>query len=185
MSEATSIMVDIETLGTTPGDVIVSIGATKFFVDKDGGHVTDKFSVNIDPVDSKAYGMTIDKATVEWWSTQPKAARDAWRSDPQPLRTALIDFKKFWGPEKIDAWCNGLNFDYPFLKCAFNKVGIGEPWSYWLLNDMRSIVNFFNMRDHYRNSQKKDNEKLHSAIDDCVFQVGYLGDILKEVQFPS
>lgn len=66
------IMVDLETLGTAPGSVILSIGAVRFDVEEG---LLDEFYVNIDVESSQRLGLTIDGATVMWWMKQSDAAR--------------------------------------------------------------------------------------------------------------
>ena len=66
------IMVDLETLGTAPGSVILSIGAVRFDVEKG---LLDEFYVNIDVESSQRLGLTIDGDTVMWWLKQSDAAR--------------------------------------------------------------------------------------------------------------
>lgn len=60
------VMVDLETLGTKPGSVILSIGAVTFDLDGSGRDGRTFYQrVNIQScLDA---GMTVDGDTVEWW----------------------------------------------------------------------------------------------------------------------
>jgi hypothetical protein len=64
-----NVMVDIETLGTEPGCVVLSIGAVAF--DKEMGFVEDFYEV-INTVDSFSEGLTYDNDTLAWWKKQPE-----------------------------------------------------------------------------------------------------------------
>ncbi len=66
---ATHAMIDIETLGTEPGSVVLSVGAVKF----------DPFN-NIEPNNGKHWmldvdaqtnvGRLVDESTLAWWGKQ-------------------------------------------------------------------------------------------------------------------
>ena len=66
-----NLMLDIETLGTGPNSVILSIGAVEF--DETG--VISKFYEAIDPESCTDWGLQIDARTVLWWMDQNDAAR--------------------------------------------------------------------------------------------------------------
>jgi DNA polymerase III epsilon subunit-like protein len=55
------VMLDLETLGHTPGSVIVSIGAVKF----GGGKILDTFYHRIDAQSCVEHGLKMDVSTVE------------------------------------------------------------------------------------------------------------------------
>jgi len=56
----TDIMLDLETMGTSPTSAIVSIGAVKFSPE---GGVTDDFYARIHLPDAVDSGLTLDPAT--------------------------------------------------------------------------------------------------------------------------
>lgn len=175
------IMLDIETLGTDPNSVIVSLGAVRFSW-KDG-EVFDKFYVNLDAKNGVDLGMKIDPNTIDWWAKQPKVARDAWMKDPVPVETALGMFNDWFGDKKHEVWCNGMNFDFPLLQNAYSAVGMKSPWQYFLLNDMRTIVNVFNARDKYQVFRKENAVSVyHNALDDCIEQAKFLSMLIGEVK---
>lgn len=166
------IMLDIETLGTTPNSVIVSIAAVKFNFKDDK---TESFEVNCDVKSSKELGMVVDKDTIEWWSKQPKEVRNAWLKDPQPIDEALDAFTEFVGnPKDMVLWCNGMNFDYPVLEWSYRAAGKTPPWKYWNLRDARTVYSIFdlNMKEFPRVGD------YHNAIDDCRTQIAALKTVL-------
>jgi len=175
------VMIDIETLGTVAGSAIVSIGATKFSW-KDGRAI-DSFYINMDAKDCVRLGMTIDPGTVEWWSKQPKIARQAWQKDPVSVVTALGAFNDWFGTKNHECWCNGMNFDFPLLESAYRTVGMKSPWKYFMLNDMRTIVNLFNAGNAYQKFRKENTEAVyHNALDDCNEQAKFLSTLIGEAK---
>lgn len=130
------IMLDIETLGTTPGCVILSIGAVEF----DDTTTYGKFSVHIDPIDAVRHGMHIDASTVMWWLDQSKEAQNALLNAEQvPLCYALLAFADTFDWKNSRVWCNGAAFDFPILGAAFKAANMKQPWAYYNEMDMRTI----------------------------------------------
>ena len=80
------LMLDLETLGTTPGCVVLSIGAVEF--DLDG--IKSEFRAHIDVDSSTALGLKVDARTVMWWLDQSKEAQNALlQADPFPIHGVL------------------------------------------------------------------------------------------------
>jgi len=130
----TDVMIDLETLGTTPGSVIVAIGAVAFDRNKVGGVAI--FDVRIDPADAQRRGLTIDANTVMWWLAQSDDARSALKALGGPpilsLDDALVglgEFVKGCGPD-VCVWGNGADFDLTLLGAAYHTVGRATPWSH-------------------------------------------------------
>ena len=67
-------MIDLETLDTSPGAVVLTIGAVKF--NPRGTGIIDELYIRVDVDEQIALGRTVDEGTVEWWSTQPQAVQD-------------------------------------------------------------------------------------------------------------
>ncbi len=133
MSSRTNVMLDLETLGTAPGSVILSIGAVAF----DEGASEDTWEklhlVPISVSSCRAAGLAIDEGTLAWWLRQEPAARKVLEeslADCSSLRATLIAFKE-WFPQGARLWGNGANFDNVLLRCAFNAVGMEPPWLYF------------------------------------------------------
>ena len=64
---STSVMLDLETLGTRPDCVILTLGAIKFdpFSEKEPG---PGIHFRLDIEDQLAKGRTVDDSTIEWWA---------------------------------------------------------------------------------------------------------------------
>lgn len=136
MADAEDIMLDIETLGTTPGSIVLSIGACAF-TDTD---ITSMFHVHIDSIDSQQQGLHIDASTVMWWLDQSKEAQTSLTaSKTVPLREALERFSDAFNWTGKRVWCNGAAFDFPILGAAFKAVGMKPPWAFYNEMDFRTI----------------------------------------------
>lgn len=176
MSDVThyNVMVDVETLGTSPNSIILSIAAVKFSFNNND---VETFSVNIDPKTCKEYGMVSDPDTISWWREQKPEALRAFMTNQIPLTEALTGLSDFIGKDwnKIVWWCNGMNFDYPVLEWSFKATGIRVPWKYWLLRDARTMyaVCDINMKEYPRVGT------YHNAVDDCLTQINALKDCLR------
>lgn len=130
------IMLDIETLGTAPGSVILSIGAVQF----DEFRVTKRFSVHIDVQDSVKNGGRIDALTVLWWLGQSKEAQQALLDAKcVSLEQALNDLTAAFDWAGKNVWCNGAAFDFPILKSNFEFLNKKAPWAYYNEMDMRTV----------------------------------------------
>lgn len=136
----TNIMVDLETLGTTPGSVILSIGAVVFC--PLSGLIKSEFLVNIDIGSSIYHGLTISTKTVGWWHGQKYEAKKAALMPPQHLlcnvTSALTMFEDFivenGGADAVNIWGNGSDFDNAILAKAFCVVhdkDEAQPWKFW------------------------------------------------------
>lgn len=133
------VMVDIETLGTAPGSVVVSIGAVRFGDDGLGA----EFYRVVDVLDSLLAGLRVDEATVGWWRTQPPGAKAALSAKDarRTLAEALYDFGRFLdGSDAARVWAKGPDFDLVLLQAAHVAVGVLLPWKYRNARDVRTIL---------------------------------------------
>lgn len=170
-------MVDLETLSTRPNACIISIGACKF--DFNGSIITDKFSVNVDPVSCKKLGLFLDPKTIDWWSKQSKEARQAWQVDPLPLPEAIEKFHQWWGTEKRSFWCNGLSFDAPIISSAYVAIGKTEgdkPWVYSDEMDLRTVYKMVGF-DNKKARESSTVGVYHNALDDAIAQTMQLMEL--------
>jgi DNA polymerase III epsilon subunit-like protein len=133
----TQISIDIETLGTTPGCIVLSIGACEF---DDRGEILGTFHTHIDVEDSMNCGMHVDASTILWWLAQSKEAQDAiTNACPCALDETLAKLQAAFDWTDKRVWCNGAAFDFPILTAAHNKVGKKVPWAYYNEMDMRTL----------------------------------------------
>jgi hypothetical protein len=165
------VMIDLETLGTRPGDTILSIGAVKFDADKE---IIEKFYVTIDPESCKAAGLRAQKSTLEWWGKQSEAARTAAFKGEFTLDVALLKLT-MWMPPLDDAvvWGNGANFDNALLAAAYRALKMDVPWHFWNDRCYRTVFALF------AKAKKKNVGVEHNALDDAVTQAMTLIELAK------
>ena len=162
---ATHAMIDIETLGTKPDAVILSVGAIKF----------DPFSSN-EPFDGKHWRLDVDAQTekgrevnddtLAWWAKQdPEIQEDAFGESG---RTDCFQFMKelnAWLTGCEAVWCQGPQFDMVILENFFDNFGHHKNWFYWQISDCRTLFKLMP-----RDPRKGIQEDLHNALEDSRWQ---------------
>lgn len=164
-------MVDIETLGTKPGCVIISIGAVRFTID-DG--VTDELFVSVDAESCETHGLEIDAQTLQWWLDQSTTAQQQLFGGEE-LERALRDLRSFVAGCE-ETWANSPSFDLEILADAYDRVGISTPWSFWEERDYRTC------RAVLEWPEKEQTGTAHNALDDARHQAESLIKALKEAE---
>lgn len=173
MEKENKIMVDIETLGLTPGCAILSIGATVF--DHPGRQSYERdLHVKIDLPSQVLLGLRVEPETAEWWRNQP---RMTWKSEtefPVPLEKALNTFEDFLLQfEPYTIWASG-NFDIPIIDAAYRAAGKVSPIPYNRVGCYRTL----RMLDPTsKKPARNGNEIAHTALGDARYQ----GRIAKEI----
>ena len=158
------VMIDIETLGTDVGSIILTIGAVKF--DKRTFNVLSTFHEKISIKSCKDIGMTMDDETVKWWEKRPVHIReDAWSSGPRVNIKNALELLTEWvqkGDCVDNYWSQGILFDFLHLEDAFKRVRLLPPWKFWQIRDCRTVLCLFDI---------KLNNATHNALEDCLSQV--------------
>lgn len=165
------IMLDMETLGTVPGSLIMSIGAVPF--DRKSKVIEDElyFYQNVSVEDGRKKGYIIEEDTLKWWQKQPKEAWDMLQQDVAPVFNALLNFKKFvlyMGEKNVRIWARGPSFDASILGAAYRKEGIDAPWKFYNERCHRTNV------EDFEKIEPKFNGIPHYAIDDCIHQINWM-----------
>lgn len=122
------IVVDLETLGTVPGCVILSVGAV--FFDETG--LGAEFYKVINKRSCEEAGLLVNQDTVDWWNKQSMDAtqvlRDA-ETSVDTLASVLEEFNAFIKQDTgVKVWGNGADFDNPILAKAYEAVGVKQGW---------------------------------------------------------
>lgn len=158
----THIMLDLETLGTSPGCAILSIGAVEF---NPRGRTGAQFYVNVDRQTCFALGLIQDPGTVAWWARQSQEAKDALLNDVQPVGHALMEFTKFFkGVGGKLLWAHGATFDPPVLDAVYRAAGYNVPWQFWNVRDTRTLYDLAGI-------QPDRNQGVHhNALNDAIVQ---------------
>ena len=138
----TDIMIDLETLATSPDAAILTIGAVKF--DPFGDDVNDpkctKFYTRVDLDSCDKIGLVTNDDTIAWWANQSKEAQDEafGETDRVDIMDAMHQLYKFcWGAKRV--WSHGATFDIVICEHIFRKIGKAIPWSFWEVRDTRTL----------------------------------------------
>lgn len=130
-------MLDLETLGTRPGSIILAAAFVRF---EDEAHCT----LNLER-DSQVVlgGCFAEQSTVEWWQKQDPAAWQMATQNPVDTLAALGYFGQWleWAASGRDLfiWCHGAGFDAPLLGELYRLFGLPTPWKWWNVRDTRTL----------------------------------------------
>jgi hypothetical protein len=158
------VMLDLETLGTRPGCVILTLGAVKFdpYSLKEPGPGI-YFRVDVD--EQTALGREVQEDTLNWWISQADDIReeDLGENDRVSLDTLYRDLNRFLvGANNI--WAQGPLFDFAILENLYRQMGWPTPWQYWQIRDSRTLFGV------HGDPRVKGKAGLHNALEDCVSQ---------------
>lgn len=166
------LMIDIETLGTTPGSAVFMIAAAEF--NPLTGHVHRTLVIPISVAESMMAGFTTDPETLEWWATQDPEVRSKQMSGTKTPEEAFNELREFISeidPDRV--WAKSPIFDFLILKHSFEAVGVEWPVSFRQYADVRTIV------DHGRrlmNFSRPSHTTNHEALEDCLQQISQVSD---------
>jgi len=151
------IIIDLETLGTRPGCIILEVGACA--VDPRTGAITANFSRRLDEVFTRELEpLTLDaNNTINWWHGPetvgtyytlvrrglpgmfPRKSRD-----PRDTLTEFINWfdvtVERHDAETIRVWANGPAFDISILCAAFDRYRLPRPWVCWQERCVRTAL---------------------------------------------
>jgi len=185
-------MLDLETLGTNPGCIILSIGAVMF--DETTGKLGHEFYMEINQNSCSAAGLVDDPATLKWWNSQPEAAKKILANTAgdkgAPLSYALACFTDWLVHNQLEAedvelgpdfelnteiWACGSDFDTPILTAAYHALGGKVPWKFWNNRCYRTMKSIFPLHKLTRVGTH------HNALDDAKSQAHHVIQILRAV----
>jgi hypothetical protein len=172
-----NVMLDLETLGTHPGCVVLSIGAVMF---DETGPLTEYYA-EISQASSEAHGLRADMSTVFWWNQQGAEARSVLERTSTGINstTALpVILKQFatWLPPGAIVWGNGASFDNAILAQCYRQAGMGLPWKHWNDRCYRTLKNLAPDVPFERS------DVHHNALDDARSQASHASAILRRLQ---
>jgi hypothetical protein len=175
-----AISIDLETLKARYDAAILSIGAAS--VDLDTGKLGDTFYREI-TLSSAMKAGSISPDTLEWWIGQSDKAKRVFTGQgaKTPLSVALDDLRTWiMKHPKATVWGNGSSFDITILEYAYDHgcVGLKEPWAFWDIRDMRTIVDVAGL-------DKRDVQMsgvAHNALDDAVHQAKVISMAWRKVR---
>jgi hypothetical protein len=172
-------MLDIETMGTRPDTVILTLAATKF----------DPYTISnttaclyIKPnVDEQLErGRSHSEDTLEWWSKQdPIVREEAFSEDMRvDVNFMLGEINRFMvGVDEI--WCQGPVFDIGILENIYRQYQRPAPWQFYQIRDSRTLFAV------HGDPRDKNKSGLHNALEDCISQVAAVQSIYQRLGIKS
>jgi hypothetical protein len=182
------VPIDLETLGTSPDSVILSIGAVA--VCAETGQ-TLKFYSGCS-IESQAH-RTISQSTLKWWEDQSPEARKALdyaKSDECPTLAEALNELTIWLGQlgmthDVYPWGNGSDFDIAMLNHAYKQISDFVPWNFRSSRDMRTLYDItlrFGM-DIRASTQRVGTH--HNALDDAQFQANVVMESLRQIDLAA
>ena len=156
------LMIDLETLATTPNAAILTIGACKF--DPQATDIHSTYYERIVLETQEEYGRVINEDTLAWWSQQDKQIQeDAFGEgdDRIDLRDAMKKLYTF-GLGTTNVWSHGAIFDVVIIEDICRSLQQAVTWKFWEVRDTRTL---FDLADVSVRIEGK-----HNALTDAVAQ---------------
>lgn len=166
---AIDIMIDLETCGTRPGCILLTLGAASFSLEN---NFYEKFS----KLDGEKWGFKKDPETMAWWDKQSPEARAEAFSGTTPVIEVLGKFSDYITSfnQEVFVWGNGADFDLPLLAAYYNLIGMKLPWKPYNGRCYRTLKNL------YKDIKMDAFEGMkHSALADAKNQARHAHKILK------
>lgn len=175
-----NVMIDIETLGTKPGCIVLSIAAVAFEIET--GKIGVIFHRKINLTSSTKLGFELDTETFLWWLRQEKSAQDKISNHKgseikNVLREFAIWLMGYFNPD-VQVWGNSARFDLGILEKAYQMCKIQTPWNHFNERDVRTLVSFA----PEIKKQTKFKGIKHYPIDDCKHQINYCSKIYQTLR---
>lgn len=165
------IMLDLETLNTTPDAAIVAIGAVSF---SQAEGIESTFYRTID-LESAMKNGSISAATLRWWLQQETDARMELVRGKDGLFQAVSAFSDWFSVVRassegltVNVWGNGAGFDNVILRETYGKLNMQTPWGFWEDRCYRTIKNT------YCDVPQERIGTPHNALDDARTQAVHL-----------
>jgi hypothetical protein len=168
------LMIDLETLGTRPTSVFLSIAAVQF--DLESWNLGEGFKENVEMKSACDAGLTIDASTLQWWMTQKPEIFKLMFEQPNELEYTLKNLSGFIVRNGIEyVWGNSARFDLSILENAYLKMGIAVPWNYRNERCYRTLTSLF---PSIKPAFRKD---AHDPTQDCLFQIERLRMVWRSI----
>lgn len=180
--KARHLMLDSETLDTTPTAAVLSVAAVSFTLTPDVTiHNTRCWFPSLRE-QLVSLRRTVSADTQEWWAKQTKDAKDevVATTDDTCARVMhmLADFAAEEEPDYV--WAQGASFDFPILQgLARQVVPHLTLWPFWIERDSRTILGLPEGGVDRVEIAMKNDLVAHRAIDDCLIQVHALAEALR------
>jgi len=196
MNDEVHVMIDIETLGTRPDAVVLSVGAVAFRPFATAGEFVlvekAEFHRFLDIDEQVRDGRTIDVDTIKFWlhnkGTLVSILLEE-KSSQFDMLSGLRQFLEVYKPKRL--WARGPQFDQVILENMISANNLPPLWEYWRWMDMRTLVRISDAviceDDASAIRQMTGPRVKHDALDDAKNQAILTARYLKylQVQMPQ
>ena len=174
-------MVDIETVGTVAGCVVLSIGYLEFDPRGKDNFLSilankNNTTFNLDLKEQTKLGYALDPATLEWWGKQSETARVRAFDTPAnfTLKDALVKLQSLLA-EIDDIWTYGY-MDVSMLGYMSKKETGKDLFFYRKFNDLRTVTKLM----EFKWDDKPKGMVAHDPLHDCAFQALAVQKLMRE-----
>jgi len=129
------MLLDLETLDTTPGAIITELAAATFRRHGESFTILDELDLPLDPWEQLKTGRAFSPATIAFHQRHGTLPTATATESPADAFQALRHFAE--GVETVWIW--GLDFDSPILADLARQLDHPLPWSYWQTRDARTV----------------------------------------------
>jgi len=176
-----NVMIDIETLGTTPDTCILQVAAVSW---GDGG-IDDGILFDLNVTEQVNLGRRVDPRTLGWWmddKVKPEVRLNVLqRTEPLQLQDGMRRLNEYIGLSKeLCVWANPPQFDISIIRSAMEQSGIVPSWQHWQERDLRTLRN---VCKEFGITYEKKNESHHSALSDARHQADEVIFLLHDLKF--
>lgn len=173
------LMIDLETLGSTPETPVISLGAVFFDLEKK--LLGPTFYMALDVSEQIDRGRKPTGDTIKWWMSQSDAAKRVFHEKAQPAANVLKLFSDWYKTSgnlampvlseraRAYVWGNGATFDISIMEHILRDYAIELPWGYNKAMDVRTFKRFCT-----KGEQIKKSGVAHNALDDAISQANYI-----------
>ena len=171
--DAVHVVIDLETLGTRPGSVILQIGAQSFQLNSSELNPDVGCDIKIDSALSQSAGFLSDGTTRTWWNNQDPVIRaEVFSGKTSPFQ-ALMEFSTYMkslGPkESIYVWGNSPRFDCGLLEAYYHHYALEIPWEFRNERDLRTLAALF-PQSCLEAKVRFSNDNPHSGYWDAAYE---------------
>jgi len=171
------VMLDLETLGTRPGDAIISIGAVMF--DIKTKTIGPMFRANLDIEQVIASGFGVTGGTLKFWFGQSDEARKQALENSMNMHAALMGLAEALtnyegGVNKnMKVWGNGAacHSTHWLLREMYERLGLETPWAFWNDRCFRTLKNEYDPKKEF---EPVFEGERHNALTDALHQAKWL-----------
>jgi hypothetical protein len=173
------LMVDIETLGVSPGAPILSMALVAFNNVGNGGFMSRRFRWE----DQIRRGRKVDPGTLKFWFEQPREVADKWlKTDGNtPLRDEHLLSALWHYVERADrVWAYSPSFDLVFLTQYSQELSIAPPRNHYRKQrDVRTLCDYLTQEE-----MPPAREGQHDPLVDCLYQIDVVRSYWKKFGSP-